>query len=96
MEYSSMQLSDYESSKQGYNMNFQDLSENRVLITKSDRSAFTEEDYTKIKGLSTEAVQKLMKQKPMNIGEASRISGVSPADIEVLLIYLDISHKKEN
>ena len=51
MEYSSMQLSDYESSKQGYYMNFQDLSENRVLITKSDRSAFTEEDYTKIKGL---------------------------------------------
>ena len=53
-------------------------------------------DYTKIKGLSTEAVQKLMKQKPLNIGEASRISGVSPADIEVLLIYLDISHRKEN
>ena len=48
-------------------------------------------DYMKIRGLSTEAAQKLTKQRPFTIGEASRISGVSPADIEVLLIYLDSS-----
>lgn len=51
-------------------------------------------DYTKITGLSTEAVQKLSVRKPFSIGEASRISGVSPADISVLLIYLDIKRRQ--
>ncbi len=45
-------------------------------------------DYTKIIGLRQEAMQKLEKIRPANIGQASRISGVSPADISVLLIYL--------
>ena len=45
-------------------------------------------DYEDIKGLSLEAIQKLNKQKPVSVGQASRISGVSPADISVLLIYL--------
>lgn len=48
-----------------------------------------ETDFLKIRGLSTEAAQKLDIHKPKSIGEASRISGVSPADIAVLLIYLD-------
>ncbi len=49
-------------------------------------------DYSTIQGLRLEAQQKLNKFKPMSIGQASRISGVTPADITVLLIYL--SQKK--
>ena len=44
--------------------------------------------YDDIKGLRLEAIEKLKKIKPANIGQASRISGVSPADVSVLLIYL--------
>lgn len=47
-------------------------------------------DYEKISGLRIEARQKLNKLKPLSIGQASRIQGVSPADISVLLIYLEI------
>ena len=53
-------------------------------------------DYEKINGLRIEARQKLNKIKPYSIGQASRISGVSPADISVLLIYLEQQrHKKQ-
>ena len=45
-------------------------------------------DYDDVYGLRLEAVEKLKLIKPANIGQASRISGVSPADISVLLIYL--------
>lgn len=48
-------------------------------------------DYAKIGGLRLEAQQKLNKYKPHSIGQASRISGVTPADISVLLIYLKSS-----
>lgn len=47
-------------------------------------------DYQKIKGLRIEAAQKLAKIQPKTVGQASRISGVNPADISVLLIYLGI------
>ena len=46
-------------------------------------------DYEEVKNLRREAVQKLNLYKPMSIGQASRISGVSPADISVLLVYLE-------
>lgn len=52
-------------------------------------------DYTLIKGLSAEARQKLTNIKPLSIGQASRISGVSPADISILLIYLEQKRRSE-
>ena len=52
--------------------------------------------YANLKGLSLEARQKLDKIKPTSIGQASRISGVSPADISVLLIYLEQQKIKNN
>ena len=54
----------------------------------------SEINYEDLKGLSLEARQKLNKFKPISIGQAGRISGVSPADISVLLIYLE--QKKHN
>lgn len=53
-------------------------------------------DYRSIKELSTEAAEKLSKVKPSSLGQASRISGVSPADISVLMIALELKHRKEN
>ena len=48
----------------------------------------TDIDYKTIKGLRLEAQEKLNKHKPLNIGQAGRISGVNPADVSVLLIWL--------
>ena len=53
-------------------------------------------DYSLIKGLRIEATQKLSKMKPENVGRASRISGVSPADCEVLLVYLEQRRRQKN
>jgi len=52
-------------------------------------------DYTAIKGLRIESAEKLAEIRPMNIGQASRISGVNPADISVLLVYLE-AHKRKS
>ncbi len=53
-------------------------------------------DYNKIKGLRNEAMQKLSDKKPNNLGQASRISGVNPADISVLMIYLEMIRREKN
>ena len=53
-------------------------------------------DYSEIEGLRIEAMQKLNQIKPLSVGQASRISGVSPADINVLLVHLEkIKRKKQ-
>ncbi|HLR34645.1 MAG TPA: tRNA uridine-5-carboxymethylaminomethyl(34) synthesis enzyme MnmG [Tissierellales bacterium] len=54
-----------------------------------EKKLSTDFDYSKVKGMRIEAVQKLNNIKPDSIGQASRISGVSPADINVLLIHLE-------
>ncbi len=51
-------------------------------------------DYSQIEGLRIEAVQKLNQIQPESVGQASRISGVSPADINVLLVYLEKQRRK--
>lgn len=52
-------------------------------------------DYSAVKSLRKEAVQKLNLYKPANIGQASRISGVSPADLSVLMVYLEQARYQE-
>ena len=51
-------------------------------------------DYHQVRGLAAEAVQKLAQIKPLSIGQASRISGVNPADISVLMIHLEQEKRK--
>lgn len=46
-------------------------------------------DYDAISGLATEALEKLKKIEPLSIAQASRISGVNPADISILLVYIE-------
>src|SRR5690606_14785532 len=46
-------------------------------------------DYDAINGLASEAVEKLKEIRPLSVGQASRISGVNPADISILLVYIE-------
>ncbi len=54
------------------------------------------QDYTQLRGLRLEAAEKLNKFQPLNIGQASRISGVNPADISVLLIWLEQQNRRKH
>ncbi|MDO5409845.1 MAG: tRNA uridine-5-carboxymethylaminomethyl(34) synthesis enzyme MnmG [Lachnospiraceae bacterium] len=60
------------------------------------KKLYVDFDYTKVKGLRKEAMQKLNLYKPMSVGQASRISGVSPADISVLVVYLEQHGSRQN
>ncbi|MCG8402235.1 MAG: tRNA uridine-5-carboxymethylaminomethyl(34) synthesis enzyme MnmG [Firmicutes bacterium] len=53
-------------------------------------------DYAQVRGLAAEAAQKLNQIKPLSIGQATRISGVNPADISVLMIYLEQEKRKSS
>ena len=60
-----------------------------------DRALPEDIDYQAITGLRLEARQKLSAIRPMNIGQASRVSGVSPADVAVLLVYLELKNRED-
>ena len=66
------------------------LAEVRRVDKLADRELPRDFDYKQIHGLRLEAIQKLNKIQPRDIGQASRISGVSPADISVLLIFMSL------
>ena len=52
-------------------------------------------DYSKVRNIATEARQKLQTVRPLTIGQASRISGVNPSDITMLLVYLKKEYLNE-
>lgn len=60
-----------------------------------DKKLAEELNYDEINGLSREGKYKLMRIKPSSVGQASRISGVTPADINVLLIHLEKLRRQE-
>lgn len=53
-------------------------------------------DYELVKNIATEAKQKLIKIKPTTIGQASRISGINPADIQMLMFHIERKHNEKN
>lgn len=61
----------------------------RRMLKMEDKKIPENIDYDAISGLATEARQKLKKIQPLSIGQASRISGVNPADISILLVYIE-------
>ena len=52
-------------------------------------------DYKNINGLSSEAKEKLVRVRPVNLGQASRISGVTPAAVSLLMVYLEKKRRQE-
>ncbi len=71
-----------------------ELAEVQRHMRLEEKALPTDVDYSSILGLRLEAAEKLNKIKPQSVGQASRISGVNPADINVLLIYLTTKNKK--
>ena len=66
-------------------------------MRKLEKKALPEDlDYSQIRGLRLEAIEKLNKVKPHSVAQAGRISGVSPADISVLLVWLAGGNRNEN
>ncbi|MFD1850995.1 tRNA uridine-5-carboxymethylaminomethyl(34) synthesis enzyme MnmG [Oceanobacillus bengalensis] len=59
------------------------------MLKMEDKKVPEDIDYDAISGLATEARQKLKKVRPLSLGQASRISGVNPADISILLVYIE-------
>ena len=73
------------------------LKQVRAVSKKLEAKKIPEDlDYEKVGSLRIEARQKLEEYRPISIGQASRISGVSPADISVLLVYLEQYRRNSN
>ena len=74
---------------------FEELDSYREAFKKIENKKIPEDiDYEKVNSLRLEAKQKLEKYRPVSVGQASRISGVSPSDISVLLIHLSKNERK--
>ena len=65
------------------------------MLNLEDKKIPSNIDYEKVRNIATEAKQKLSLIRPLTIGQASRISGVNPADISMLLIYLKKEYPNE-
>ena len=72
-----------------------DRQKEEIFKQKGSENTKLDVDYTDVHGLSIEARQKLMMHKPETIGQAGRISGITPATISLLLVYLKRKHKKQ-
>lgn len=59
------------------------------MLKMEDKKIPADIDYGAINGIATEAIEKLKKVRPLSVGQASRISGVNPADISILLVYIE-------
>ncbi len=59
------------------------------MIKMEDKKVPEDIDYDAINGFASEAKEKLKKIRPLSVGQASRISGVNPADISILLVYIE-------
>ena len=66
------------------------------MIKLENKKIPEEIDYTKIPNIASEARQKLQEVKPTSIGQALRISGVNPADISILTVYLKKEYHNES
>ena len=66
------------------------------LLTMDTVSLPSDLDYEVINGLSREVVEKLSKQRPRSVGHASRISGVTPAAVTILMTHLDVRRRKHS
>ena len=66
-----------------------DIINQKIIFDLDDKKISKNFDYDSMKGITREAKQRLKEKAPYNVGQASRISGVTPADISVLLMYLE-------
>ena len=73
-----------------------ELKEAQKLINLENKKIPADIDYNKIKNLASEARQKLSEIRPTSIGQAIRISGVNPADISILSVYLKKEYNYES
>ena len=72
-----------------------DRQKEEIAKQKGSENTKLDVDYMDVHGLSIEARQKLIAHKPETIGQAGRISGITPATISLLLVYLKRKHKKQ-
>jgi tRNA uridine 5-carboxymethylaminomethyl modification enzyme len=96
-----IQLSEHEIAQLEVEIKYEGYIKKQLLLIEKfkkleNKKLDVEFNYENVSGLRIEATQKLQKHKPISVGQASRISGVSPADINVLLVHLEKERRKKN